>query len=415
VADVREDEPKQAVMNHETEAPREPWPEEVEDRSKSAKARGYFRQHPRAKWALIFLLIIGIAFGIYIWSYYSARESTDDAQIDGHIGPISSRVPGTAIEVYVDDNMVVKRGQILVQLDPKDYQVMLEKAEADLADAIATARAAQTGVPITSTTSTSNIDVSHAALNAAQHEVSAAQAQVAEADANYVKTSQDLKRYQQLVDKDEISKQQYDAAVAAEQAARATLDAARSAVATAESHVVQAQANVRAAQIAPQQVAQFRARAGAAEAAVKTRQAAVDQAKLNLEYTTIHAPFDGVVSKRSVEPGSVIAAGQPLFSLVDLEDLWVTANFKETQLKDMKVGQHATIHVDAFDHDYKGYVASFGGATGARFSLLPPENATGNYVKVVQRVPVRINLDKGEDPGHRLRPGMSVEPTVITK
>ena len=414
MADSRE-ESKQAVMNHETEAPREPWPEEVEDRSKSAKAKGYFRQHPRAKWALIFLLIAAAVAAIFIWRYYAARESTDDAQIDGHIGPISARVPGTVIDVYVEDNTVVRRGQILVQLDPKDYQVALEKAEGDLADAIATARAAQTGVPITSTTSTSNIDVSHAALNAARHEVAAAQAQVEEARANYTKASQDLKRYQQLVEKDEISHQQFDAALAAEQAARASLDAAGSAVATAESHVAQAEANVRASLIAPQQIAQFRARAGAAEAAVKTRQAAVDQAKLNLQYTTVRAPFDGITSKRSVEPGSVIAAGQPVFSLVDLEDLWVTANFKETQLKGMQLNQHATVHVDAFDRDYHGYVFTFGGATGARFSLLPPENATGNFVKVVQRVPVRINFDKGEDPEHRLRPGMSVEPTVILK
>lgn len=409
------DESKQAVMNHETEAPREPWPEEVEDRSKSAKAKGYFRQHPRAKWALIFLLIVVAAVGIFVWRYYAVRESTDDAQIDGHIGPISARVPGTVIDVYVEDNTVVHRGQILVQLDPKDYQVALEKAEGDLADAVATARAAQTGVPITSTTSTSNIDVSHAALNAARHEVAAAQSQVEEARANYTKASQDLKRYQQLVEKDEISHQQYDAAVAVEQAARATLDAAGSSVATAESHVAQAEANVRASQIGPQQIEQYRARAGAAEATVKTRQAAVDQAKLNLEYTTVRAPFDGIVSRRSVEPGSVIAAGQPVFSLVDLEDLWVTANFKETQLKGMQLNQHATVHVDAFDRDYHGYVTSFGGATGARFSLLPPENATGNFVKVVQRVPVRINFDRGEDPEHRLRPGMSVEPTVILK
>jgi membrane fusion protein, multidrug efflux system len=409
------DESKQAVMNHETEAPREPWPEEVEDRSKSAKAKGYFRQHPRAKWALIFLLIAAAVAAIFIWRYYAVRESTDDAQIDGHIGPISARIPGTVIDVYVEDNTVVRRGQILVQLDPKDYQVALEKAEGDLADAIATARAAQTGVPITSTTSTSNIDVSHAALNAAKHEVASAESQVEEARANYTKASQDLKRYQQLVEKDEISHQQFDAAIAAEQAARATLDAAGSAVATAESHVAQAEANVRASQIAPQQIAQFRARAGAAEAAVKTRQAAVDQAKLNLQYTTVRAPFDGITSKRSVEPGSVIAAGQPVFSLVDLEDLWVTANFKETQLKGMQLNQHATVHVDAFDRDYHGYVFTFGGATGARFSLLPPENATGNFVQVVQRVPVRINFDKGEDPEHRLRPGMSVEPTVILK
>jgi membrane fusion protein (multidrug efflux system) len=222
-----------------------------------------------------------------------------------------------------------------------------------------------------------------------------------------------LERFRQLVAKDEVSRQQYDSAVAAEQAARATVDAANAAVATAQSQVVQAQAAVRQAQTAPQQVAVTEARAGAAQASVGRSNAAVEQAKLNLDYTTITAPVPGIVSKRSVEPGQVVQAGQPLLSIVDLSNIWVTANFKETQLKDMRVGQKATVHVDAYDHELNGHVDSIGGGTGARFSLLPPENATGNYVKVVQRVPVKIVFEPGQDIS-RLRPGMSVTATVMT-
>jgi membrane fusion protein, multidrug efflux system len=186
-------------------------------------------------------------------------------------------------------------------------------------------------------------------------------------------------------------------------------------VAMAQSRVAEAEAAVRSAQTAPQQVAMTEARAGAASANVAKYQAAVEQAELNLQYCTVRAPVTGIVSKRSVEPGQVVQAGQPLFALVNLDDLWVTANFKENQLRNMRPGQAATVSVDAFGHTYRGHVDSIGGATGARFSLLPPENATGNYVKVVQRIPVKIVLDPGQDSEHRLRPGMSVVPTVITK
>jgi membrane fusion protein (multidrug efflux system) len=412
VADSR-DESKNAVLDDVTT--REPFPEEVEDRGKSAKAKAFFRSNPRATWAIIIFLIIVAVAGFFLWQYYSVRESTDDAQIDGNIYSVSARVSGTITAVNFEENDNVKDGQVLAQLDPSDYEVALQRARAELNDAQASARAASTGVPITSTTSTSGIATARANVNAAQKGVDAAQARVREAEAMHNRTAQDLKRFEQLVQKEEISRQQYDAAVSAEQAAQATLDATRSQVANAESQVAQAQAGLQSAMTAPQQIQVQQAKAGAANANAQMRQTAVSQAQLNLGYTTIKAPVNGIVGRRAVQVGQVIQPGQPITSIVDLDDLWVTANFKETQLKNMHPGQSANIHVDAFDHDLTGKVVSIGGATGAKFSLLPPENATGNYVKVVQRVPVKILIDKGQDPQHRLRPGLSVVTTVLTK
>lgn len=394
---------------------REPWPEEVAEPSRHARARSYFREHPRAKWVLLAATVVLGAAIWFVWHYYSVRESTDDAQIDGHIVPISARVSGTVTQVTVEEDTYVKRGQVLVQLDPRDYQIAVERAKADLATARANLAAARTGVPITRTSSASQLDVASAALIAARKEADAAQARVQEAQANYTKVSADLNRMKQLVAKDEISQQQYDAAVAAEQSAQATVDAARANLAAAQTHVAQSQAQVAGARTAPQQVAVTQAKAGAAEADVDRYQAALNQAELNLQYCTIRAPVDGIVTKRSVEPGQTIRAGQPLFAEVDLEDVWVIANFKETQLKDMRPGERAEIEVDAYGKTYHGSVEQIGGATGARLSLLPPENATGNYVKVVQRIPVKIAFEKGQDPNHLLRPGMSVVPTVFTK
>lgn len=393
---------------------REPWPEETEDLAARSRARSYFQQHPGAKWVVLFILLAIVAGGILLWRHYTVRETTDDAQVDAHIASVSARVSGTVIKVNVDDNQFVKAGTVLAQLDPKDYEIALQRARADLADAQAGSRAAATTVPITNTATRSAVDMAAANLGAAQKEVNAANARLREAQANHTKAAQDLERMRELVAKDEVSRQQYDTAVAAEQAARATVDAATAAVATAQSHVAQAQAGVRQAQTAPQQVAVTQARAGAAEASVGRAQAAVQQAELNLQYTTITAPVDGIVSRRSVEPGQVVQPGQPLLAIVNLQDVWTTANFKETQLHEMKIGQKATIHVDAFDQDYNAHVDSIGGGTGARFSLLPPENATGNYVKVVQRVPVKVVFEPGQDLS-RLRPGMSVVVTVITK
>jgi membrane fusion protein (multidrug efflux system) len=383
--------------------------------SRKERAAGYFRAHPAAKWVLLVLALVVIAGVIFVWHYYSVRESTDDAQIDGHLDPISARISGTVLRVLHDENEVVQAGTLLVELDPKDYEVALERARADLADAEANATAAQVGVPLTTTTSSSQLAAADAAVNAAEKEVDSAKSRVQEADANYTKAADDLKRFQQLVQKDEVSRQQYDSAVAAATAARATLDSAKSMVANAESRAAQARAQAASAHTVPEQVRVTKARATAAAAEVQRARAAVALAELNLQYTKILAPVSGILSKRNVEPGQVVQPGQPLFSIVNLDDIWVTANFKETQLKNMRVGQKVTIHVDAYGRDYSGTVESISGATGARFSLLPPENATGNYVKVVQRVPVRIRFDKGQDPNHVLRPGLSVVPTVYVK
>jgi membrane fusion protein, multidrug efflux system len=379
------------------------------------RAVGFFQQHPGAKWigaAVVVLLLIG---GAFIWHYYSIRESTDDAQVDGHINPISPRVTGTVVHVLHDDNEVVQAGTLLVELDPKDYEVAVDRARADLANAQANSTAASVGVPLTQTTSSSQLLAADAGVKGAQRDIDTARAKLNDAQASFAKTSADLKRMEMLIAKDEISHQQYDAAVAANNSAKANVDAATSAIASAESRTAQAQAQAESARTVPEQLKVTRARAGAAGAEVQRAISALAQAELNLQYTKIIAPVTGVLSKRSVEPGQTVQAGQPLFSIVNLDDIWTTANFKETQLKQMKVGQKATLKVDAYGHDYQGTIESIGGATGARFSLLPPENATGNYVKVVQRIPVRIRFDKDQDPNHQLRPGMSVEPTVFTK
>jgi membrane fusion protein, multidrug efflux system len=380
-----------------------------------ARALGFFRTHPHAKWIVAALVIVLLTAGTFIWHYYSVRESTDDAQIDGHINPISARVTGTVLNVLHDDNEVVQAGTLLVELDPKDYQVAVDRARADLANAQANAIAAEVGVPLTQTTSSSQLVAADAGVKGAERDIEAARAKLNDSQALYAKTSADLNRMEMLIGKDEISHQQYDAAVAANNSAKAQVDAATAAIASAESHAAQSQAQAEAARTVPEQIKVTRARAGAASAEVQRAISALAQAELNLKYTKIIAPVTGVLSKRSVEPGQTVQSGQPLFSIVNLDDIWTTANFKETQLKDMKVGQKAKIKVDAYGREFSGTVESIGGATGARFSLLPPENATGNYVKVVQRIPVRIRFDKGQDPHHELRPGMSVEPTVFTK
>jgi membrane fusion protein (multidrug efflux system) len=376
---------------------------------------GYFRAHPMAKFGVAALVIVLIIGGIFVWHYYSVRESTDDAQIDGHINPIGTRVTGTVVNVLHDDNELVQAGTLLAELDPKDYQVAVDRARADLANAEANATAANVGVPITQTTTSNQLTAADAGVKTANRDIDSAKAKLNDAQANYAKTSADLKRMEMLIAKDEISHQQYDAAVAANNSAKANVDEATAGIASAESRAAQAEAQAEGARIVPEQLKMTRARAGAASAEVQRAVSALAQAELNLKYTKIYAPVTGILSKRSVEPGQVVQAGTPLFSIVNLDDIWTTANFKETQLRGMQVGQKAKIKVDAYGHEYNGTVESIGGATGARFSLLPPENATGNYVKVVQRIPVRIRFDKDQDPNHQLRPGMSVEPTVFTR
>jgi membrane fusion protein (multidrug efflux system) len=384
--------------------------------------------NPRTRMLLLGCLLSLLVGGIVVWRYYAVRETTDDAQIDGDIYTISARITGHANKVNAENNDFVKAGTALVELDPRDYEVALDRALGDLANAQAAAAAASVGIPITSVTTSSQESAAAAgarnataAIAATEKQQQAAEARVAEAEANDVKAQADLQRYAQLVAKLEISQQQYDQAVAAAKATAAQLRAARAAAVAAREEVSQAharlaerQAQLRAAQTAPQQVAVSRSRAASAQAAVKTAQAAVEQAQLNLAYTKIVAPVDGIVGQKSVEVGENVQPGQALMAIVPINDLWVTANFKETQLKNMHPGQVATIHVDAYGRDYRAHVLNIAGATGERFSLLPPENASGNYVKVIQRVPVKIVFDPGQDT-QKLRPGMSVEPTVITK
>ncbi|HZU31546.1 MAG TPA: HlyD family efflux transporter periplasmic adaptor subunit, partial [Candidatus Angelobacter sp.] len=293
-----------------------------ERRASERRAAGFFRQHPNAKWILLVVLVLILVGVAFVWHYYSIRESTDDAQIDGHIDPISARVTGTAIQVLHDDNEFVQAGTLLVELDPKDYQVAVDRARADLANAQANAVAAHVGVPLTKTTSSSQLTAADAAVKSAQRDIESAQARLNEAQANYTKASSDLKRMEMLVAKDEISHQQYDAAVAANNSAKATVDAANATIAAAESRAAQAQAQAEAVRTVPEQLRVTEARAGAAAAEVQRAISALAQAELNLKYTKIYAPVTGILSKRSVEPGQVVQAGQPLFSIVNLDDIW---------------------------------------------------------------------------------------------
>jgi len=397
----------------------------------------------RSRIIIAVVAVVIIAAGAWFWST-RGKESTDDAQVEAHVTPIASRVGGTVQAAAVADNQRVTAGAVLVQIDPRDFQLAVEKARAELADAEAAAAASQANVPIVTATASGGISTARGGIAQAQAGITeseqavlgarsreaTAQARVREAEANATKAAKDVERLKPLLDKDEISQQQYDSAVAAANVARATVDSAvaqereaQAGIQAAESRVKQAQATreqasaqLQTADTAPQQVAATKARAAAAAARVMQLRAAVKQAELNLEYATVKAPTGGVVSRKTVEPRQVIQPGQPLMTIVSLDPVWITANFKETQLEDMRPGQRVTVKVDAYGGTtLTGKIESIAAATGARFSLLPPENATGNFVKVVQRVPVKIVLDEGQDAQRVLRPGMSVTPTVHTQ
>ena len=400
-------------------------------------------QRPRVRLIISILLLLVVGAGVWAWST-AGREKTDDAQVDTHVTQLAARVGGTVTTVAVDDNQLVEPGTLLLQLDPSDYRVAVDKARAELADAEASAVAAQSNVPIMATTTASHVTtarggitqarsgvaVSEKEIDAARARLVTAQARLREADANAAKSARDVERLRGLLAKDEVSQQLFEATSATAEAQKAAVDSARSQIAEAEAGLRvaesklsqaragedQARAEMQTAQTGPSQVTATKARASAAVARVQQARANLAQAELNLQYTTVKAPVRGVVSKKGVNAGQVVQAGQPLLAIVQIDDVWVTANFKETQLKDMRPGQRAVISVDAYDgREYTGKVDSIAGATGARFSLLPPENATGNFVKVVQRVPVKIVLDPGQDKDHLLRPGMSVTPTVYLK
>jgi membrane fusion protein, multidrug efflux system len=387
------------------------------------------RRRSKSGRLILIIAVLAVLVGaLLLWRYLSSYQSTDDAQVDVHLYPVSARVSGYVIKVNVNDNQFVEKGTVLVEIDPRDYEVAVEKAKADLANAEATARSLNITVPITSvstssllTYSASDVEGARAGVIAAEKQLAAAHAQVEQAAANDVKAQDDLKRYKLLVDKQEISEQIYDQSLAAARASTANVaaahaneEAASQAVQQARSRLSQAEANHRSAQTGPQQVASTRARALSAVADVQQKRAVLQQAELNLEYTRIVAPVSGEVNK-SVVVGLNVQPGQQMLTVVPLDEVWITANFKETQLKSMRVGQRAEIDVDSNGRAYKGHVDSIAGATGPVFSVLPPENATGNYVKIVQRIPVKIILDQGENRDRQLRPGMSVEPKVFLR
>jgi membrane fusion protein (multidrug efflux system) len=374
------------------------------------------------------LMLAALVAGVRVYRHYARLESTDDAQIDGYIYPVTSRVSGYVERVTVDENQYVQAGTVLVQLDARDYEVAIANAKATMANQQASSAASRINVPLTSVnTSTqlssaqADVENASAGLVAAQQQQQAAEASLREAEANDLKAQDDLERYKPLAAKDEIPQQQYTQARASQRATAAAVEAARAsaavaaqAVTQARTRFTQAQASLKYAETRPQQISAQSSRAEAAMAQVQQAATALEQAQLNLQYATIVAPVSGIVGQRSVQPGQYLSPGQQLLSIVPLDarNIWVTANFKETQLKEMRPGQPAKISVDTYGREYDGHVESIAAASGARYSLLPPENATGNYVKVVQRIPVKILFDGGQDPTHLLRPGMSVVPTV---
>jgi len=372
--------------------------------------------------------VILIIAGLLLWRYLSGYESTDDAQVDVHLYPVSARISGYVTRVNVNDNQLVNEGDVLVEIDPTDYEVALAEAQANLANAEATARSLNITVPITSVNSSSQlqftasgVEDARAAVNAAEKQLAAAHQQVEAVEANDVKAQDDLHRYKLLVDKREVSQQIYDQALAAARSSTASVAAAQANESAAQqvvqetlTHVTQATANQTYAQTGPQQVSSTKARVQAAIADVQQKRALLQQAELNLQYTKIVAPGSGEVTK-TVVVGLNVQPGQQMLTVVPLQEVWITANFKETQMKHMRPGQRVEISVDSDGRTYKGHVESIAGATGPLFSVLPPENATGNYVKIVQRIPVKIVLDSGENRDLQLRPGMSVEPTVYLR
>jgi membrane fusion protein (multidrug efflux system) len=383
--------------------------------------------------SFLFAIVVGAAIligAISFWLYSRTYESTDDAQVDGHLNGITARIDGEVVAVYGEENQKVQAGQLLVELDPRDYQVALEQAEAQLLKAQAEVRAENSNLPIAKTasqtsvsTSQSGISDAEAGVAAAERDQSAAASRLQQVEANNAEAQANLARYKSLVEKAEVSRSQYDQVVATAKALAAAVDSARSSAESAQKVVEQRRAQLDQAHSrmkladvsAPNQIAISKANLQSSEANVKAMQAQVDRATLDLSYCKIVSPVSGVVTNRTAEVGEHVSKGQRLLTVADLADLWVTANFKENQLRQMHTGQPVTVSVDAFDQDFDGVVEAMPGATGSITSLLPPENATGNYVKVVQRLPVRIRLKPGQKGLDRLRPGMSVVPKVWLK
>jgi len=413
-----------------TETPVTPKQDEKKPRGPGVGPSRILRRRWKPRTMMIFGItaLVILVGGFLLYVYFTSYENTDDAQIDGYIYPVSARVAGYITRVTVDNNQYVEAGTVLAQLDPKDFEVAVANAKAKLANDQASAASQGITVPITSvstssTLSTADADLlnAQAGLTAAQKQADAAEAALRQAEANDLNAQDSVRRYKPLADKNEIPQQQYTQAVLTQRATAAAVANARSTAAAAEDAVTQARAriatataSVKNAQTRPEQISAQKSRAAAAEAQAQSSAAALQQAQLNLQYTTIVAPVSGIVGQRSAQPGQNVSVGQQMMTIVplDSQNIWVTANFKETQLKNMRPGQKVKISVDAYGRTYQGHVLNIAGAAGSLFSILPPENATGNYVKVVQRIPVKIVFEKGQDPEHLLRLGMSVEPKV---
>jgi len=387
---------------------------------------------PFSRRTLLAVAIVLAAITLLSWWLYARRfETTDDAQIDGHFNVVSSRVSGTVLYVnpQVENNQYVEAGTLLMELDPTDYQAVLDHARADLTTREAGAHSAEVNVPITDANAFSQLNLAEAALQEAlatvqseEANLAATQHKVQQDEALYARANRDRLRWQQLVDEGVVSRTDFDTKEAEAladaqmiEADRALVASVKQKIAAASSLVEQRRAQVQAAHTAPQQVSNARTQVESSMGQVGQARADVRTAELNLGYTKIYAPVSGIIGRKTVEVGQRIQPGQSLLAIVPVDDIWVTANFKETQVKHMQPGQAVTVHVDAFDRDYQGTVENLPGAAGTLFSLLPPENASGNYVKVVQRLQVRIRFNPNQEPKHTLRPGMSVEPQVRTR
>jgi membrane fusion protein, multidrug efflux system len=417
---------------------------EANQNATKESARNNQPRRRRVKFAVLLLgaALIVAAAGAEIYSrFFQNRVSSDDAQVDGHIVSIAARIQGAVLEVLVKDNQPVKAGEVLVRIDPRDYQVKVDQMRAALLEAESQLRSAQAAVPLTNETTQSGESAASARLSdqqaelervriayqqASSSDLSYAQANVAAKEASNDRAQADLARVKPLLDKAEISRQQYDSYVAAARVAQSEFDAAkeklvsaqqdvdmqRAALGAAQSQVNRASAEVQESQANRRQVSVRTADAGSKAAAVEQARANLEAARLQLSYAVVMAPLDGVVTRKSVENGQIVQPGQGLMTIIPLRDVWVTANFKETQLANVRPGQSAEIRVDMYGKTVQGHVDSIAGATGSRMSLLPPENASGNFVKVVQRIPVKILVDQTN--GLVLRPGMNVDATIFT-
>jgi membrane fusion protein (multidrug efflux system) len=405
---------------------------EPEDSGKQEKPKEEEEKkpHPLRKFIILGALILVATAGLLWWMHSRQFEDTDDAQVDGHTSGIAARIAGNVVAVYVDENQFVKAGEVLVDLDPRDNKVAVEQARSQWLQAQAQTQAEQPNVPVTETTNQttianagSEIVGAQAAVAAAERDYQAALAKIRESEANNAKAQLDVERYRPLAEKDEIPKEQFDQVLATAKALAATVAANQASAASSLRQVDQRRSQLTEAQQraeearknAPQQVAIRQANVLSRRSSAEAAHAQLDQAMLNLQYCKIISPVNGIVSKRVAEVGEHVTPGQQVMLVTQLDDMWVTANFRETQLRKMHPSQSARIHVDALDADFDGYLDSMPAASGSITSLLPPENATGNYVKVVQRLPVRIRFKKGQTGLDRLRPGMSVEPKIAVQ